>query len=298
MGDEYGALTPFKSFGGPEGKLDGTYFLSQSQHVLANSHVILVSMLANRNIRVLGAKDGAHKNDVSKQGFQDSQFEMAAGLCFYKDDEILVADLNGNKILAFSRTDFSFIGLPLSKYEFDKPNCIRTDSDNNIYVGEVGDKSRRLRCFDVHLNEKFSITTAGDYEFLGVNYVSCDLRRNRILITDSDANGVHFYTADGVYESSICRQGSALGELIYPTGTAVDGRGNVLICDTGNSRMQVFDRNGKFLAMFGGKDTFTSPMDVYIADGEGEGKGEGKGEVVVVDGSVFSGWSRVQLFKY
>jgi len=78
----------------------------------------------------------------------------------------------------------------MSEYKFDKPNCIQTDDDDNIYIGEVGDSSRKLRCFDSNLHEKFVISQAGGYDFLGVNYISLDATQKRIILTDSFANGI------------------------------------------------------------------------------------------------------------
>lgn len=289
MTQEYSELQPIKTYGGPDAKHNGDQLLSQSQHVLANDKHVFVSMLLNRNIRALNISDGSFVCDISQMGFSDDEFEMAAGMSFFKDNELLVTDLNANKIMSFNMTDFSYLGLPLGKYEFDKPNCIRTDDNNNIYVGEVGDYSRKLRCFDGDLKEQFVIKQAGGYDFLGVNYVSVDAHNKQLLITDSDLNAVHVYTDKGDYKFSMSESGADVGQFTYPTGTAVDSKGNILVCDTGNSRVQVFDKEGKFICMFGNKDTFVSPMDIHVTKND---------EVVVVDGSVFTGWSRVQIFKY
>merc|ERR1712168_663590 len=98
-----------------------------------------------------------------------------------------------------------------SEFAFDKPNCIRTDTSGNIYVGEVGDDSRKLRCFDAQLQEKYVISQAGGYDLLGVNYISYDKQRRRILLTDSVANSVHSYDGKGNYEFSIaCTSGDDL----------------------------------------------------------------------------------------
>ena len=67
--------------------------------------------------------------------------------------------------------------------------------------------------------------------------------------------------------------------------------GNILVCDTGNHRVQVFDNEGKFISLFG-QAAFgagAGPLDVTMTP---------SGSVVVVDGSIFAGWSRVREFKY
>ena len=125
---------------------------------------------------------------------------------------------------------------------------------------------------------------------MGVNYISFDEHGGRIILTDMVANTVHIYDQHGKYEFSIGgTQGSGEGEFIYPCGTCVDGRGNILVCDTGNSRVQVFDSKGVFVSMFGGEEMVCSPWDIQMNE---------DGEVLVLDGSIMVGWSRIQIFKY
>jgi len=72
--------------------------------------------------------------------------------------------------------------------------------------------------------------------------------------------------------------GSAPGEFLRPGGISIDHRGNVYIADTGNDRIQKFDRNGRFLGQVGGfgwgSAQLSGPADVcartslqvYVAD--------------------------------
>jgi hypothetical protein len=56
-----------------------------------------------------------------------------------------------------------------------------------------------------------------------------------------------------------------------PRGVAVDGNGNVLVADTGNKRIVVFDKNGNYVTEFGtaGFDPgqFDEPVGVAVAPG-------------------------------
>jgi len=111
MTADYSLIKPLTSFGGSHQTHNGNYLLSQCQHVLTDDYSIFVSMLIHRNVRMLDYKDGTFKRDISRMGFSDAEFEMAAGMCFYKGSQILITDLNANKILAFDRVDLTFLGL-------------------------------------------------------------------------------------------------------------------------------------------------------------------------------------------
>jgi predicted membrane-bound mannosyltransferase/sugar lactone lactonase YvrE len=77
---------------------------------------------------------------------------------------------------------------------------------------------------------------------------------------------------------SIGTTGTAQGLFIKPTGLAVDQDGNLYVVDSGNNRIQKFDRDGRFLAEVGGTGSadgqFSEPWgvavdaqgNVYVAD--------------------------------
>jgi len=77
---------------------------------------------------------------------------------------------------------------------------------------------------------------------------------------------------------SIGSYGAAQGLFIKPAGLAVDQDGNLYVADSGNNRIQKFDRDGRFLAEVGGTGTadgqFSEPWsvavdtqgNVYVAD--------------------------------
>src|SRR5262249_26427218 len=77
------------------------------------------------------------------------------------------------------------------------------------------------------------------------------------------------------------------GQLRSPWGIAVDGSGDVYVTDTGNHRVEKFDREGNFITQWGGfgngKGQFNFPYGIAL---------DTKGSVFVVD----SGNTRVEQF--
>jgi tripartite motif-containing protein 71 len=76
-----------------------------------------------------------------------------------------------------------------------------------------------------------------------------------------------------------------------PIGVAIDSQGDVYVMDAGNSRVQKFDRNGKFLLIWGSKGNGDGQFDLSMPD-EGTIALDNAGNVYVDDASNF----RIQKF--
>ena len=61
-----------------------------------------------------------------------------------------------------------------------------------------------------------------------------------IYISENSNNRISVFTLKGRYVTSFGRKGSGPGEFSRPNGLAVDNCGVVYVCDSGNSRLQVF----------------------------------------------------------
>jgi peptidylglycine monooxygenase len=87
-----------------------------------------------------------------------------------------------------------------------------------------------------------------------------------IYISDGYGNScVHRFAADGRWLQTWGRPGTGPGEFSTPHAVWVDGADRVLVADRENNRVQVFTREGDYLAEWG---DFYHPMDIYV-DGAG-----------------------------
>ncbi|MBK8466943.1 MAG: NHL repeat-containing protein [Chloracidobacterium sp.] len=72
--------------------------------------------------------------------------------------------------------------------------------------------------------------------------------------------------------------GSTSGQFSSPKGLAVDSKGNIYVADTGNSRIQKFDADGRFVIEFGA----TGPPEMVLKSPNGVAADE-DGNIYVVD---------------
>lgn len=95
-----------------------------------------------------------------------------------------------------------------------------------------------------------------------------DPETGAIWVADGYGNArVHRFSAAGALELSFGAAGAGAGEFNLPHSLAVDGRGRLVVVDRENHRLQLFDRDGRLLAVWGAGD-LRQPMDVHV-DGDG-----------------------------
>ncbi|XP_078573674.1 E3 ubiquitin-protein ligase TRIM32-like [Branchiostoma floridae x Branchiostoma japonicum] len=72
-------------------------------------------------------------------------------------------------------------------------------------------------------------------------------RNGRILVSVWNEHYVYVYNNDGQFLFQFGSMGSHVGQLKYPHGICTDRSGNIIVADCGNSRVEMFDKRGRFL---------------------------------------------------
>ena len=105
------------------------------------------------------------------------------------------------------------------------------------------------------------IATAFDTQTVQTTVQAAD---GEIYVSDGYGNSnVHRFAADGRLLATWGKPGHGPGEFTTPHAVAVDRFGKVLVGDRENNRIEVFDREGGFLAEWG---DFYHPMQIWIDD--------------------------------
>ncbi len=134
---------------------------------------------------------------------------------------------------------------------FVMPHGLTLDAKDNVWLTDValqqvfkftsdgkllmtlGERGKAGNDHD-HFNLPTDVAVLPDGSF----YVSDGYRNTRVLK----------FTADGGYDFEWGVKGSGPGQFSLPHGLALDSQGHVYVCDRSNSRLQVFDSRGQFLA--------------------------------------------------
>ncbi len=189
-------------------------------------------------------------------------------------------------VFDFEKKTFTKIG---KDEALARPVGVALDAAENLYV--VEQEKRGISVFD---KQGKSIRFISDPSIVRPTGVALDRTRGRIYLADTahtktEEHTVKIFDLQGKLVGHIGHgKGAGDGQFMFPTYVAVDKQGLVYVTDTLNSRVQVFDTEGKYVKRFGERGNswgmFDKPKGVAT---------DSFGNVYVVD----SGWSNVQIFN-
>lgn len=175
---------------------------------------------------------------------------------------IYVSDTNNQQVQVFDSS-----GTPIFKFgkkgtgegQFQFPYGITGDKDRNVYVSDLYNgkisvftsKGKFIKYFTDENNKADFIKSPGGLRIFG----------KKIYITDIQENIVLVYSLDGKKLLEISSATAKDDTLNAPNAVTIDEDHNIYVSDTGNQRLLVFDKKGKFKRLINGS-----------TDGKGESK--------------------------
>jgi hypothetical protein len=97
-----------------------------------------------------------------------------------------------------------------------------------------------------------------------VGGVAVDPKTGDVWLTDMSADKVVRLSSDLVEKGRWGTTGREPGKLTQPAGIALDGKGNVVVVDMGNSRIETFKPDGTFIRTIAMPPGVGSPIDVAV----------------------------------
>lgn len=204
-------------------------------------------------------------------------------------NRLYVSDYGQAAVFVFDFDKKTFLKIGGEARPLAGPVGIALDAQENLYVVEQA--KRGVQVFDRNGKDLRFITDESIERPVGV---AVDSARNKLYVVDGAHTGsaehsVKIFDLHGKLLGKIGKEiGNVPGSFLFPTYATLDAKGNLYVTDTLNSRVQMFDPDGKFVRQFGKRGTsagmFDKPKGVAV---------DGFGNVYVAD----SGWSNVQIFN-
>ncbi len=239
-------------------------------------------------------------------GAANSNFHNATCIACDAEGNVYVVDTNNHRVQKFDGK----LGHYLMKFgsrgngegQFSSPWGIAVDRVRG-YVYVVDSANFRVQKFDNsgEFIMQWGSFGNGDGQFYFPRGIAVDPSDGTVYVVDMGNHRIQkFDTSTNVLPQLITKWGGSVeaghasspqaqeaGQLRSPWGVAVDSHGDVYVSDTGNQRVQKFDREGTFITQWGGygngEGQFNFPFGIAI---------DSRGAVFVVDSSN----TRVQQF--
>lgn len=136
---------------------------------------------------------------------------------------------------------------------FVMPHGLSIDAEDNVWLTDVG----RHQVFKFSHDGDLLMTLGegrvpgADSEHFNLPTDVAILKDGGFFISDGYANTrVLKFSSDGKFQYQWGEPGADQGQFDLPHGIAVDGENRIYVADRSNSRIQVFDREGGFIAQW------------------------------------------------
>jgi DNA-binding beta-propeller fold protein YncE len=149
-------------------------------------------------------------------------------------------------------------------YPFVQPHGLWIGTDDRIYTTDLGDQTVRIFTWEGELLQTLGTPgVAGEpgTPFNGPTRAVAGPAGDVYVADGYGQNRVHRFGPDGQLRHSWGEAGSGPGQFDTPHSLWVDDQERVYVVDRGNSRVQVFDGDGRFLAAWTG---LCWPHDIFL----------------------------------
>jgi serine/threonine protein kinase/DNA-binding beta-propeller fold protein YncE len=291
---------------GSNGSGDGQFRNPRGVAYDTNNNRIIVADTFNHRVQVFDS-NGKFLFKFGSNGSGDGQFNYPYGVAYDpNNNRIIVADTANHRVQVFDSNGkflFKFGSPGNADTQSRNPRGVAYDPNNNRIIVANTD-NYRIQVFDSNgkfLFESFLKERVQFVEVLGVPYgVAYDPNNDRIIIAvnhfspSAYTTHIKVFESEGAFMKSFSMfglPGSDDGQLNHPTGVAYDPNNNrIIVADTDNHRIQVFDSKGNFLFKFGNEGSGDGQFDGHL----GVAYDPNNDRIIVAD----SYNHRVQVFSF
>jgi DNA-binding beta-propeller fold protein YncE len=214
------------------------------------------------------------------------------GLSVGPDGNVYVPDTHYFRVIEYSpqgKEIRQIGGFGREDGHFIYPTDIGWDKKGRMFVSEYGDNDR-IQVFDGSGKFLFKFGSFGQDNGQFIRPQDMVIVDDLLYVTDACNHRICVFTTDGKWVRNMGSCGSGLGQFRFPYGMDIDSKGNLVVSEFGNNRIQLIDRNtGAGLKIWGaaGRDPgqLAYPWGVIV---------DKRDRVISVD----AGNNRLQVFEF
>lgn len=166
-----------------------------------------------------------------------------------------------------------------------KPIGIAVDDKGRVFVADTDVKKVMVFTSDGKVSNDF---VQPNEPFQRPSGVAVDSVRKQLYVAETYTHQIWVFDLETLKQKSVIGwRGKGDGEFNFPSFLTVDKNGNLIVTDTQNGRVQIFDSEGRFLRKFGefgdAPGMFARPKGVAV---------DSEGHIYVVDAA----FNNIQIF--
>ena len=194
----------------------------------------------NRNHRIqIFSGEGEYVGMFGGKGSLDSQLFNPCGLSVDSDGNIIVADAN-NKLIKIFSPNGKFLMKIGGQGSFSYPiHCIQC----NRYLIVSDHEENCIKVFhrDGNFQYKFGKGGGGDGEFKQPYCLAVNNSGHQLMVCDGSNHRIQVFELNGKFVGKFGTKGSNLGEFATPKSLAVLSNGRIVVSESSNQRVQIFE---------------------------------------------------------
>lgn len=210
---------------------------------------------------------------VGHYGPTIADFMKPYGLAIGRNGEYVVTDLAGSRVLVFANA-----GELIGRFSCDcKISGVTMTKDNSILLAVNGAGSAIMRLYNM---DGHVLQTMGDYYRYDKPSGIAQTSDFKTIISNLEGNNIYVFTHQNKMSVKFGWHGSGDKHFDGPNFLAVDSKDHIIVSDSGNDCIKIFDTAGNFKRKVG---TLSCPMGVSV---------DKKDNIIVADAGNF----RVQMY--
>ena len=242
----YRSLFSFGSYGRAQGQFIFPYDIATDE----NTGNIAVADFGNHNVQLFNS-EGIYLKTVSHK-----EIIQPTSVTFTRCSNLMVISMI-KKI--FCINERSKLVQKITNKHLNIPYHLTISRDGRMVVCDLGDHTVKLLSPD---GTRLLITISHpDHE--RPNFPV--FHQDKLVASYVGKDSVNVFSKDGEFLYTIGTSGSAEGQLCNPAGLAVDSFSNLVVCDSGNSRLQIFTLDGKLVSIIGHHTGLEEPYSVAVS---------------------------------